>query len=208
VDEERRKRKNELAKAWYKRARAANVEEWRRKEREKQRAMRRDCEYGERLRARDRARYAKNRERIRAREKAAYDANLNGRRDKALAYHHRKHPERHSLISYRMRVAYNAAKSRAKTRGLIFDIGLADLGLPTHCAVTGIEFDLLGNVRKGGMFGPSIDRIKPELGYVKGNIRVVCYGYNSAKMSGNDDDVYKLAKAIVAYRETTHGNHA
>jgi hypothetical protein len=94
-------------------------------------------------------------------------------------------------------MAVKSAKARAKEKNLPFDLTLADLGSPTHCAVTGIEFDLSCSFREGNIFVPSLDRIDPALGYVKGNVRVVVHGYNLAKHTGTDSDVMKLARAIV-----------
>lgn len=47
------------------------------------------------------------------------------------------------------------------------------------CAVSGIPFEASDD-QFGGPFGPSLDRIKPELGYVCGNLRVVCQIVNVA----------------------------
>lgn len=74
------------------------------------------------------------------------------------------------------------ARTRARNRGLIFDLdahvdeiqGRIDLG---YCELTGTPFDLT----PGRKFNsPSLDRIKPSDGYVIGNIRVVCHAVNAA----------------------------
>lgn len=44
---------------------------------------------------------------------------------------------------------------------------------------------------------PSLDRIKPELGYVKGNIRVISFKANSIK---NDASIEEL-RQILQYME-------
>jgi hypothetical protein len=125
-----------------------------------------------------------------------YAANEGGLRDKVLAYQRRRFSA--GSMEFRLRTAVNAARSRAYKRDIPFSLSYTDLGLPTHCAVSGIEFVMGESFHKGNIFCPSLDRIDPTKGYVKGNVRVVCHGYNLAKHEGNDADVLKLARAIVA----------
>lgn len=46
-------------------------------------------------------------------------------------------------------------------------------------------------------FSISIDRIKPELGYVPGNVRFLLAGVNDLKGTGTDEDVLTIAHALV-----------
>lgn len=72
-----------------------------------------------------------------------------------------------------------AAKRNAKKAGVPFNLELSDITLPTHCPVLGLELK-----RGEGKFcdtSPSVDRIIPELGYVKGNIAVVSWKANRIK---------------------------
>ena len=68
-----------------------------------------------------------------------------------------------------------------------------------RCEVTGIQFDhSKPKVRgKSNPFGPSIDRVNPNLGYTPDNCRVVVWIHNRAK--GDDDMgvVYHYCKALV-----------
>ena len=195
MNEERLARKKAYDKLWYQRNKEKNPEAFRERNRLKEAARRADPERAAKQRAWARENYAKKREAIRAREKAAYDANVNGRRDKALAYGRAQYANRN--VVYRVRAAFGAARSRAKKRGIAFDLTLSDLGAPTCCAVTGIEFDMSRSFRQGNIFVPSLDRIDPTKGYTKGNVRFVCHGYNLAKHTGTDSDVLKLARALV-----------
>jgi hypothetical protein len=64
-----------------------------------------------------------------------------------------------------------------------------------RCEATGLSFaDLEGTANP---WSPSIDRIKPELGYVDGNIRIVVWSLNMAKAGWGDDVLLTLARAIV-----------
>jgi hypothetical protein len=56
-----------------------------------------------------------------------------------------------------------------------------DLVIPEYCPVLKhVKLDLSGNeIEKGGGYNaPSIDKIIPELGYVKGNIRIISFAAN------------------------------
>lgn len=151
--------------------------------------------HGAALREYDRQRYKENREAIRAKRAADYAVNKGGVRTAAIAYQARRYGS--GCMRYRMRSAINSARARCKLRGIPFALSEEDVGTPTHCAVTGIEFNMTSS-RYRNIFQPSLDRFDPKLGYVKGNVRVICHGYNLAKHTGTDADVLKLARAIVA----------
>jgi hypothetical protein len=196
--DEQRERRNAYNRERDARLRLLNIELVREKDRVKARARRANLK--DEMREYDRARYAKNQEAIREKRKADYEANVNGARDKAIAYQKRRFSNGSML--YRITMALNAARARCKKRGIEFDLVVADLGEPTHCAMTGIPFDMSKSFNLGNIFCPSLDRIDPKLGYVRGNVRVVCHGYNLAKHTGSDADVLKLARALIAMVDT------
>lgn len=79
------------------------------------------------------------------------------------------------------------AKNRAKDKSVPFNIdcdyleGLWELQ-ESRCAVTSIPFNLTYSekLREPRFDSPSLDRIVPELGYVRGNVRLVIYQVNVA----------------------------
>lgn len=71
------------------------------------------------------------------------------------------------------------AMVRAKRKGIPFDIELDDIVIPSHCPLLGIELSM--NNTTHGHDSPSLDRIIPELGYVKGNVMVISYKANTMK---------------------------
>lgn len=110
-----------------------------------------------------------NRELVRARERGYFD-------------------KRATL--YYSRVCLSAIRSRAKKKGIPFDLVEADLVVPTHCPVLGIPL-----VPRSGSFcdnSPSVDRLIPELGYVKGNCRVISYRANRIKCHATIEDLEKI----------------
>lgn len=70
------------------------------------------------------------------------------------------------------------------------------------CSVTGLPFDL--NKPEGSMknpYAPSIDRIDPNVGYIKENTRLVIWQYNLMKGEISDAELLKLCKLIVERKE-------
>ncbi len=87
-------------------------------------------------------------------------------------------------------------KHRAKKYNLLFDLSPDDITIPTHCPVLGIK--IIPKIMSGGKRGyspdsPSLDRIKPGLGYVKGNVRVISARANLLK---NDATIEELEKVL------------
>jgi hypothetical protein len=96
-----------------------------------------------------------------------------------------------------------SAALRAQKAQLPFNITFDEiypLVLAGACQRTGIEFsNRSASISKCPRpFAPSIDRIDPRLGYVKGNVQVVLWMYNRCKGVGTDDDVLAMARALVA----------
>lgn len=82
---------------------------------------------------------------------------------------------------------FYAARIRADKINLPFTIEREDIIIPEVCPIFGTPFE------KGTEYAPSLDRIKPELGYVKGNIAVISRLANSIKNCGTAEDHRKIA---------------
>lgn len=83
-------------------------------------------------------------------------------------------------------------KFRAAKLNVPFDIESADIPLVTHCPVFG--FELKAGDGFATLNSPSLDRIIPELGYVKGNIIVISHKANMIKSSATPDEVMQVAE--------------
>jgi hypothetical protein len=69
------------------------------------------------------------------------------------------------------------------------------------CEVTGIGFSFEPNgLGPRNPFTPSLDRIAPSLGYVPGNVRVVCWAVNAMVGEWGDDVAAQVAEAFLAKR--------
>lgn len=86
---------------------------------------------------------------------------------------------------------YNA-KARAGKAGLPFTITIDDLTIPSHCPILGIPiFPVKG--RGGGDNSPSLDRIRNELGYVRGNVIVISNRANRLKSDATIKELRDIA---------------
>lgn len=84
-----------------------------------------------------------------------------------------------------------SAKVRAKKIGVPFDLRPEDLEIPEFCPILGIKMErgTLDNRESS----PSLDRMKPELGYVKGNVNVISFLANRIKNTGTADEHRRIA---------------
>lgn len=92
------------------------------------------------------------------------------------------------------------AKARAAARNLPYDLDREYMlaiwdGV---CALSGVPI----NCHKGSMYIGSIDRVNPELGYVKGNVQWVSWQVNRAKGEYSLEDLITMCRAVVERAET------
>lgn len=101
---------------------------------------------------------------------------------------------------YPEQVLYSSARQRAKKRNIPFNITREDIIIPEFCPILGMKLESKQGAG-GGPASPSVDRIIPELGYVKGNIRVVSLLANNMKSYANDEQLLKFADWV---KENVH----
>lgn len=85
------------------------------------------------------------------------------------------------------------AMDRAKKNNLPFNLTEDDIIIPQFCPVLGIEIKL-DNPYGLHESSPSIDRIIPEKGYVKGNIAIISMKANTMKNNGTLEEHIKLVE--------------
>ena len=87
-------------------------------------------------------------------------------------------------VSYKMLAR---AKSRAKKNNLPFNLELDDIIIPDTCPLLGIKIE--SNNFRNSPNNPSLDKIIPSKGYIKGNIWVISNRANTLK---NDATIQEL----------------
>ncbi len=81
-------------------------------------------------------------------------------------------------------------KKRAKKRNILFEIEISDIVIPKFCPILGMELSFgVGTVHDGS---PSLDRIVPEKGYVKGNCFIISSKANRMKQENTLEDLEKI----------------
>jgi hypothetical protein len=131
-------------------------------------------------------------------------------RERNRSYHHAHRDEHNAKLkiqNQRTRVTHpwrellHAAKSRARLKKVTFSLTKewAESRWTGRCELTGLEFKLGLNGVGPQVWSPSIDRIKPSLGYTPENCRFILLGVNIFKSSGTDEDMIFMAESIVKY---------
>lgn len=92
---------------------------------------------------------------------------------------------------YPVMVLYRAAKTRATRAGLAFNITPDDIVIPKVCPYLKVSF------QKKSMYAPSLDRIDPKKGYVKGNVEVISRKANLMKGNATVQELLEFAYEIL-----------
>ncbi len=102
------------------------------------------------------------------------------RNKRTREWHQRNHEQ--SLVT--------TAKARAKKFGVAFNIVAGDIYIPDVCPVLGIKLFRTPNKRTDNT--PSLDRINPAKGYVKGNIKIISWRANRLKCDASFEEIERL----------------
>lgn len=123
----------------------------------------------------------------RAKAKAEDPEAFYARERAQLRAYHARRPE--------LKMLYSARES-AKRQGIPFDLEESDIQIPDVCPVLGIELEKANGERTYA--SPSLDRLVPELGYVKGNVCVISWRANKLKGEGSAAEHFKIAQWMMA----------
>lgn len=91
------------------------------------------------------------------------------------------------------RSIYQNCKTRAKRKGIPFNINIEDIVLPVRCPI------LKKRLKPNTKYAFSVDKIVPELGYVKGNVAVISTLANNMKANATYDEMKIFVKNILKY---------
>ena len=129
-------------------------------------------------------------------------------KEQYLEYQRQFSLKSHTTTQGRAGVLCRSSKQSAKLLNVPFDLTKEwikeklDRGC---CEVTGIPFDLsnrnpgsrkkgAGNVQK---YAPSLDRLNPQGGYTKDNVRLVVWMYNVGKQNYTHNELVEFAHILV-----------
>lgn len=90
-----------------------------------------------------------------------------------------------------------AAKQRAKNQGLEFNLTIDDIAIPDKCPL--LEVPFVAGEKGNYEYTPSLDRIDPTKGYIKGNVWVITKRANTMKNNATREELLKFADNIYKY---------
>ena len=85
----------------------------------------------------------------------------------------------------------SGAKDRARVQNLPFDLDLTDILIPEYCPILDVKLEY------NTEFAPSLDKIDPKKGYVKGNVQVISRKANTMKQDATQEELEKFAKWVL-----------
>lgn len=94
---------------------------------------------------------------------------------------------------------FSLTKGRAKEYGLAFDLTVEDLVIPNVCPILNIPiyFAESGTYEGKNPNSPSVDRIDPSLGYIKGNIQIISWRANHLKNNATLEELQAIVNYLV-----------
>lgn len=99
-----------------------------------------------------------------------------------------------------LRQMYYSAKWRAKQRNIPFGLAFEDVerAFPANgrCPVLGIKITAVGYRKKAQKDSASLDRIRPELGYVVGNIQIISWRANALKSNATLEELRSMVRHL------------
>ena len=103
---------------------------------------------------------------------------------------------KHGMCGTKEYTMYIEAKCRARDNNLPFSIEISDIQIPKVCPLLGIPIEL--HHTKANDRSPTLDKLLPHLGYVKGNILVISNRANRIKSNASVDEIMLLADNLHA----------
>lgn len=100
----------------------------------------------------------------------------------------------HGLSGSMKYTMFQSAKTRAKEKNVEFSLSLDDIQIPDTCPLLEIPISKSDGVLSGS--SPSLDRIIPEKGYIKGNIQVISYKANAMKQGASLEELQTLVRNL------------
>ena len=87
---------------------------------------------------------------------------------------------------------WTAVRRRAQRQGINFEIEVSDIEMPLVCPVLGLQLNYLGGNGSLDDCSASVDRIDPNKGYIRGNIKTISFLANKLKGMNTTETLMKL----------------
>ncbi len=105
-----------------------------------------------------------------------------------------------NINSYNVRGGIaKSAQRRSKEYNIVCNITSEDIKLTKNCPYLNIPLEYGNNIQT--IYSASLDKINPELGYIKNNIQVVSMLANQMKSSANKEQLITFSKNVLQIYE-------
>lgn len=128
--------------------------------------------------------YEENKDKSKEKDKKYREENKDKIKEKNKRYGEENRPKR----------ILTSIRCRARKLGIPFDLTVEDIASYNTCPVFGFKME---RGSKNIKTSPSVDRIIPELGYVKGNIQVISNKANTMKNDATPEELRMFAKWVL-----------
>lgn len=122
--------------------------------------------------------------------------------DCVMESNHKWYHRNKTDIEWRKDHLFKCLKNRAKRENIPFNLEYSDIVWPTHCPVFNCVL-IYDNLTKSQNNSASFDKVVPHLGYVKGNVRIICHRANWLKQ----DSTIKQLENIIRYMKEHQSEH-
>jgi hypothetical protein len=134
--------------------------------------------------------YDRNKDKISERNKQKYREKceaLDGKEFKKA----RREAQNNKSPEYKLWIA---ARRRHQLKGIPFEIDVEDIIIPDLCPI--LKIPVRPSKKSVSANSPSLDRKKPELGYVKGNVWVISHKANSMKNNASIETLRNFSEWV------------
>lgn len=169
----------------------------------KEKILKKQSEYylknRERYREQRAKKYLEDKDKVKEQSEKYYLKNKEKIKEKNLRYR-LKNSEKNKIhrakyyIENKEKCLVSSAKQRAKKKELPFNITWEDIFIPEICPI--LLIPLASSSGTHSHNSPTIDRVIPEFGYIKGNVQVISHRANTMKNDATPEELVLFAKWV------------
>lgn len=146
--------------------------------------------------ARDRY-YVKNKERIDAEKKQYLLDHPERRKATTAKYRNSVRPKQlQERIDNYEEYLFRSCRRRAADKNLPFEIDITDIVIPSVCPYLGLKLTKEAGVGRRDN-SPSVDKIDPSKGYIKGNVEVISDKANRMKNNATKEELIQFCNVVL-----------